>query len=204
MHRTSIDLTAKDLILVTGPLIEPLTLQEVKDHLRIDSDDEDSYIEPLIQPAREWAEAYLNRALINQTFDLFLERFPRWSGTAIEFPHPKLQSITSVLYQDILDVQQTWSNTLYTTDTNREVGRIIPITDEVYPDTFGHIHDVVIRFVAGYGLNSEDVPRAIIQSMLLKIGHWYERREDTSVAPMHKIPDGASNLLTPYKVWRAV
>ncbi|KKM01562.1 hypothetical protein LCGC14_1793180 [marine sediment metagenome] len=199
-----VDLTAKDLILVTAPLIEPLTLEEVKDHLRIDGTIEDSYIEPLIQPAREWAEAYLNRALITQTWDLFLERFPKWSGTQIEIPFPKLQSITDVKYQDILDVQQIWSDTLYTVDTNREIGRIIPITDEDYPSTFGHIHDVVIRFVAGYGSNAEDVPRAILQGMLLKIGHWYERREDTSVAPMHKIPDGAMNLLTPYKVWRAV
>ncbi len=199
-----IDLTVKDLILVTSPAIEPLTLEEVKDHLRIDGTDEDSYIEPLIQPAREWAEAYLNRALITQTWDVFLERFPKSSSTQIEIPLPKLQQILDVKYQDILDVQQIWSNTLYTVDTNREIGRIIPITDEDYPSTFGHIHDVVIRFEAGYGLNSEDVPRAIIQSMLLKIGHWYERREDSSVAPMHKIPDGAKDLLTPYKVWRAV
>ena len=193
-----------DLILVAAPAIEPLTLQEVKDHLRIDNTLEDSYIEPLIQPAREWAEVFLNRSLITQTWDLFLERFPHGSRTQIEIPLPALQSITSVQYQDELDVQQTWSNTLYTVDINREMGRIIPIVDENYPNTFGHIHDVKIRFVAGYGLNAQDVPRAIMQGMLLKIGHWFERREESSVVPMSSIPDGATDLLTPYAVKRFV
>ena len=193
-----------DLILVTPPLREPLSLQEVKDHLRIDNKVEDSYIEPLIQPAREQAEAFLNRALISQTWDLFLERFPVSSRIQIDIPLPALQSITSIKYQDELDVQTTWSNTLYTVDNNREQGRVVPIVDETYPNTFGHIHDVEIRFLTGYGLNAEDVPRAIIQGMLLKIGHWYERREESSVVPMHRILDGAANLLWPYRVVRFV
>ncbi len=193
-----------DLILVTPPALEPLSLQEVKDHLRVDGMEEDSYIEPLIKPAREWAEAFLNRALITQTWDLFLERFPRSSRTQIEIPLPALQQIVSVKYQDELDVEQTWSNTLYTVDTNREMGRIIPNVNETYPNTFGHIHDVTIQFVAGYGLNQQDVPRAIMQGMLLKIGHWFERREESSVVPLNRIPDGVKDLLTPYAVTRFV
>ncbi len=193
-----------DLILVTPPALEPLSLQEVKDHLRVDGVVEDSYIEPLIQPAREWAEAFLNRALISQTWDLFLERFPPSSNFQIDIPWPALQQIISIKYQDELDVEQTWSDTLYTVDNNRELGRVVPIMNETYPNTFGHIHDVTIRFLAGYGLNSEDVPRAIMQAMLLKIGHWYERREESSVVPLHRIPDGAANLLWPYRVVRFV
>lgn len=193
-----------DLILVTDAAREPIGLEETKNHLRVDHDDDDSYIEPLIAPARKWVEIFLGRALITQTWDLFLERFPKNSRTQINIPWPKLQSITDIKYQDILDVEQTWSNALYTVDTNREIGRVIPIVDEVYPDTFGHIHDVVIRFVAGYGLNEEDVPRAIIQSMLLTIGHWYERREDSTVVPLSKIPRGAADLLWPYRVTRFV
>lgn len=191
-----------DLIQVLDAVVEPLSLQEVKDHLRVDGIDDDSYIEPLIKPARRWAETFLNRALITQTWDLFLERFPRNSRMQIEIPWPALQSITSVKYQDILDVQQTWSDALYTVDINREIGRLVPIKDEDYPSTYGHIHDVEIRFLAGYGSNQQDVPRAIAQAMLLRIGHWYERREESTVVALSLIPRGAEDLLWPYRVTR--
>lgn len=191
-----------DLKQVTDAALEPLSLEETKDHLRVDHNDDDSYIEPLIVSVRKWAEIFLNRALITQTWDLFLERFPHSSSAMIEIPWPELQSITTIKYQDISDIQQTWASSNYVVDINREIGRVVTVQDGEYPSTFGHIHDVEIRFIAGYGSNPADVPRAIIQAMLLRIGHFYERREDSSVVPMSKIPHASDDLLWSYKVTR--
>lgn len=59
---------------VTVPEIEPVSLVEMKRHLRIDIDltEEDDDIEALVVAAREWVESYTGRALIDQTWRLTL------------------------------------------------------------------------------------------------------------------------------------
>lgn len=57
---------------VTGPEIEPITLAEMKLHLRTFATDtsEDAMISGLIQGAREWVEDYTGRVLVDQTWRL--------------------------------------------------------------------------------------------------------------------------------------
>ena len=57
---------------VSGPDIEPVTLAEAKRHLREYQDvtDNDADIEALIVGAREWAEDYTDRALVDQEWRL--------------------------------------------------------------------------------------------------------------------------------------
>src|ERR1019366_2460869 len=59
---------------VTDPDIEPVTLEEMKRHLRcfMTVTDEDDDIMALIVAAREWVEDYTARALIDQTWRLTL------------------------------------------------------------------------------------------------------------------------------------
>lgn len=63
---------------VTQPEIEPVTLAEMRRHLRSFDDvtDEDDDIEALMIGAREWAEDYTGRALIDQTWRLTLHGRP--------------------------------------------------------------------------------------------------------------------------------
>src|ERR1043165_6670587 len=68
------------LSLVTPPIREPLTLQQLKDHLRVTIDDDDAYITALIPVLRSRAERQTRRALITQTWDLFLDSWPTWDG----------------------------------------------------------------------------------------------------------------------------
>lgn len=64
------------LELVSGPAIEPVTLQEMKQHLReyASMTEMDGTITSLITAAREWAEQFTGRALIDQTWRLTVER----------------------------------------------------------------------------------------------------------------------------------
>ena len=60
---------------VTGPDIEPVTLEEMKKHLRCYASitDEDDDISALIVTAREWVEDYTARALIDQSWRLTID-----------------------------------------------------------------------------------------------------------------------------------
>ena len=59
------------LSLVTAPPVEPITTQDIKDHLRIDTDVdlEAEELKSYISAARRWCEIFQNRAFITQTWD---------------------------------------------------------------------------------------------------------------------------------------
>jgi gp6-like head-tail connector protein len=61
---------------VTQPDIEPVTLEEMRMHLRVFGTDEDAMILGLIVSAREWVEDETGRALIDQSWRLTLSEDP--------------------------------------------------------------------------------------------------------------------------------
>lgn len=80
------------LKLITAPTVEPVTLAGVKNHLRIDSEDENALITALITTARQLAERDTKRAFITQTWRLYLDESP----AEIYLPKPPLQSVESI------------------------------------------------------------------------------------------------------------
>lgn len=61
---------------VSGPAIEPVTLAQMRTHLRAweDITDDDDAIEAIYTAAREWVEDYTGRALIEQTWRMTVDR----------------------------------------------------------------------------------------------------------------------------------
>lgn len=80
------------LKLKTAPTVEPITLEEAKLDLRIDSGDDNTLIASLIATARELAERETKRAFITQTWQMYLDQAP----AIIEIPKPPLQSVVSI------------------------------------------------------------------------------------------------------------
>ena len=69
----------------TEPTAEPLSLQEVKEYLRVDDATDERVVQPLIIAARQFAEEHMNRALMQQTITLNLDTTietenPLWEG----------------------------------------------------------------------------------------------------------------------------
>jgi len=117
------------LVQTVAPTAEPVSLEEAKWHLRIDTDDNDYIIEGLIKAAREHAEAVLNRALLSQTWCMYLEDWPD-DEDYIEIPYPPLQSITSIIYTDYNGALNTWTvATDSTGDTTLASATITGMTD---------------------------------------------------------------------------
>jgi uncharacterized phiE125 gp8 family phage protein len=73
------------LSLITPPAVEPLTVSQAKDWLRVDSDDatQDTVIGSLIKAARVYAEKATGRAFITQRWLATYDRFPRYSSSAV-------------------------------------------------------------------------------------------------------------------------
>lgn len=194
------------LILATGggPAAEPLSTAEVKTHLRVTGSDDDTYIGNLVKAFRTWVDGkdgWLNRALINQTWDLWLDRFPCSSRTPILIPLSPLSSVTHVKYYDAENTLQTWSSSEYFVDSVSEPARLYPAYNESWPTALDRPNAVNVKFVAGYGSSAAAVPEAIRHAGLLMIGHWYENREEVNVGNIvNEMPFAAKCLLAPYKV----
>lgn len=190
------------LRLASPPAEEPVSLDEAKLHLRIDHSEEDALIAGLIGAARRHIEeTVLSRALITQTWELYLDRFP--AKAIIKLPRPPLQSVESIKYTLEDGSEATFSASNYIVDNVSEPGRIVLKRDASWPaDTLIPVNGVKVTFAAGYGDDPADVPDPIKQAMLLLIGDLYENREESIVVQglqVQRLPFGVQSLLYGYQ-----
>ena len=89
--------------------IEPITMPEIKAHLRIGFDDEDALIYSMLSAAREYVEKLTSQAIMPQTVKAYYSALPETAGF-INLPLSNAISITSVKYLDGAGVQQTVSS----------------------------------------------------------------------------------------------
>lgn len=66
-----------------APLAEPLALSDVKNFLKVNVSNDDSFIQELIQSAREYIEGYTGRSLINKGYRQSLDAFPYFVDTVM-------------------------------------------------------------------------------------------------------------------------
>lgn len=201
------------LRLKTAPATEPVSLVEAKLYLRVDHTEEDALITELIESARQMVEEYIQRALITQTWTMFLDRFPSgkspdwWDGTvsahintlnegtrAIGIPRPPLISVTHLKSYDDADTATTFSASSYIVDTTKQPGRIILKNSETWPAALRSGNAVEIEFIAGYGAASA-VPKALKNAMYLILSSMYECRSSAT-----DMPGAAKKLMNPYRV----
>lgn len=185
------------LTLVAAPAALPVLLSEVKDHLRLDTDqaDENKLALAYLRAAVDDAESFLGKALITQTWDLTLDCFP----AEILVPRPPLQSVTSVTYIDTAGAEQTLDPAGYQVSAASLPGRIRPAYGATWPATRAQMDAVTVRFVCGYGADWNAVPDAVRAALLLMTGDLYEHRE-TLVAGLAVKPTGAAErLLWPHR-----
>lgn len=196
------------LVLFAGPTLEPLTVQEATDFSRITEDSEDDNVEGLIRSARAHVEQLTGRALITQTWDLYLDEFP-YCYTAegwryIDIPKPPLQSVTFVKYYDSAGVQQTLATSEYTVDSQREPGRVYQAYGKSWPSTYPIPNAVQVRFIAGYGPAASDIDaRApeLRQAISTLVGTMYEQRETNTDQPLADVPEAFYQLVNQHRMF---
>lgn len=182
-----------------APTVEPLTLAEVKRHLRIDHTDDDVYINDyLIKAAREHVEDVTERQLITATWVLKLPDFP-CEGEPLKLPRPPLLTVSSITYY-VDSVSTTWSSTAYSVLTTETPGVVEESTEDSWPDADKRRDAVTVTYTAGYGAAASAVPLKIKQAMLLLVGNWYEHREAADLVVAKPIEFGVDSLLKPYQV----
>lgn len=171
--------------LKTDAASEPITTAQAKTHCNITTSDDDTYIDILIGAARQKVESDSGRAMLNQSWYLYLDDFPSSSDTALYLPVSPMSTVTAITYTDTDGDSATWSSDEYDVDPHHEPGRVLPAYGYTYPsDALDKPSCVRVEYVVGYGANigaATLLPVTMTQALYLLVSHWYENREPVIV-----------------------
>ena len=194
-------------VIVTGTTKSPITLEEIKDHLRIERGETfyDDSLKGMRSAAIEMVENVTGRKLMPQTWRAYFDDWPR--GEYMEIPYPPLRSVesTDVLYTnstgDTTTFNLTGSSSSWSVDIVSEPGRVVLDNSEDWPTDILHQNNPIsVEFGCGYA-GSTAIPQSIKHAMYLMIGHWFEMREETLTgATVQQIPVASRALLAPYRI----
>lgn len=134
---------------VTPAAEEPVTLAEMRTHLRLDGTADDPLVEALVRAAREIVETALRRRLVATGLALSLSRFP----ATILVPFPPVLEAPSIAYIDSDGNTQTLTSVAadYRVDTTAEPGRLLPPYAGSWPTTRAEPNAAVVTYTAGMG-----------------------------------------------------
>jgi hypothetical protein len=204
-----------------GPIVD---LPVVKQHLRVDSGDEDALIQLYIDAAQGMIDGpagWLGRCIGQQELQLRLDGFPHaiwgWDNDAgglfwgsdpgfggrvgsgrIKLPYPPLIAVSSVTYEDSTGTTQTLPSADYlASDEGLEASY-----GSSFPNGRWEPNAVSIEYSAGY----TTVPSTIVSAVLLMVGDLYSNRETTldargagvAAVPMSTTVEA---LLAPFRVF---
>lgn len=184
----------------TEPVNLPVSLETVKDYLKLSGSAEDDILTMFIEAARDFAEQYTGRTLINTTYTTFRDDF----NDDLTLRRSKLQSLISFEY--LVDGSFTAVNaSLYGVTDDKDYSSIYEKDDQDFPDLDANIPDAVkIVFVAGYGATSADVPSALKLALLAHIAFMYANRGDCSgdcsTDGGSSLPASVRNMYNKYRI----
>lgn len=192
------------LEVVTPPASEPVTLDELKQFLRIDLNTEDALISALGVAARELVERVTSRALMTQTLALHLDQEPEQD--CLELPRAPLTSVTSITYVPFgSTIPVVFPLTNITINKFKLPARLTLVNGAVWPLTLREEDSFVVTYVAGAATSAE-VPQALKEAIKVCVAAWFEQRgqmeqgKGSSFGDLDKTPAMALALMSSYRV----
>ena len=159
---------------------EPCTLQEAKDHLKVDYSTDDALITALISSVRHQLEQYTGVSYVARQVDIIA----KLDGChAFELPFGPAASLPTITELKVLGGA---SEVLTSYTTYGGVGEFIQIIPTDYPRTFA------VTYTSGY----TTLPTALKQAVLHQIAYLYEHRGDEDI---QGISPTATMLLKPFR-----
>jgi uncharacterized phiE125 gp8 family phage protein len=192
----------------SAPAVEPVSLTDVKAHLRIDTNDEDALLQSLIMTARLHIEVALGLALITQTWSCYFDRWRastsssyggRTGSDAVTLPLSPIKSVDAIRIYSADGTFASLPLTGFTFDLVSRHARVARRAGTAAPVSGRPLNGIEIAVTAGFGTTSADIPAPIRQAHLLLVTHWYEHRDPNEIGTEEtRIPSAVSALLAPW------
>ena len=183
-----------------------VTLERAKKHLRVDFSDDDALIAAYIPAAVGYAEAFMGRALVDTTYDLVLDAFPRGRQPLV-LPRPPLIALDGVYVTDGDDNETPLDGIV----VDLAGGRLLAPSDG-WPTGTSEA-SIRVRYRSGYvaydaeaspPATAGEIPPDIVAALLLYLGALYQQRETLTPNAMTIVPWSAEQLLRMHRVERGM
>lgn len=180
---------------LTPPAIEPVSLSEAKDFLRILADDEDELLGTLITAARLMIEAASGRLLIEQSWRIVLDAWPQ--GGEIRLPLSPVRSLTAARVHPAAGTAEPVapSSLALVEGSDPPLVRVagpVPVP--------GRARSAIeIDLVAGFGATRDTVPAPLRQAVLRLACRWFEHRGDVVSRDAMRLPAEIAAFVAPFR-----
>jgi len=182
-------------ILLSTPAVEPVTLDEARAFLRVETNDDDEVIAALVGGARIHVEAQTRRALITQGWRISADAWPA-DGRLKIAPAP-LQTLDAARVYDIDNVAHDVDIQAFVLDRANSALIFAPWA---LPAPGRLAAGIELDVTVGYGDAAVDVPEALRQVIRLLTAHWYENRGLAALGTVTVLPSTVAALIAPYRV----
>lgn len=181
--------------LISPPVGLAVSMAEAQLAARADVDDQgksplDAEILQAIRTYTAEAESETNRAIIEQTWRVTLDRF----DGSIKLDKARLLEVEHVKFYDNDGVQQILKPDHYQVDSESEPGYVVPAAGRAWPATADRINAIEVQYKAGYGPDGTSVPDGIKGFIQARIAEHFE----TGGQPKNEF---VKRLLWPYVVY---
>lgn len=212
----------RGLRLVTPPAVEPITADELRAQLKIDSTElGDTQAALLIASARGFLEEKTGLAFIEQTWQVVYDQWPGynepwwdgvrqtaitelWTGSArsLELPRYPLISLDSCkTYDTASNETSSVIATVFNVDTISRPGRIAPKDGQMWPAVSRSMNGVILEFTAGFGATAADVPAALRTAVLILTAYFHDHQGECDMREA-TAKSGALDMMASYAVAR--
>lgn len=183
-----------ELTMVVLPAEEPVSLEDVKKHLRYTGTAEDETLAVQVAAAREQCELVSRRAFVSRTLEYRLHAWPQCD--MISLPRPPLAEVLAIEYTTADGETHTLPPADYLVYSQAEPGRVYVRPGKCWPGAaLMPGPSITVRYVAGYG-GAADVPRRYQHAVLLLVGTWFATREHVVMGTVaREMPDSVRALL---------
>ncbi len=180
------------LTLLSPPAGDPVTLSEIKDHLRVTQTDDDALIAGYLAAASRSIEARGGLALMPQQWRLTLDHVPE---ETVILPIAPATSVDAVTIVDSAGVPQTVAVSAYEFAPGAP-GRLRRAAPWGRPGVA--LDGVGVDFTAGYA-DAASAPEPLKQAVKILAAHFYEARAAASEDRFYTVPQTVDALIAPYK-----
>lgn len=191
------------MFLVTPPTTEPVTVDDVKHHLRVDHDADDDYISILIALCRQYVESYTGVLIGVQEWEFVTQS---WQGFPLALDLGPVNSVPSLTYLDVGGVEHTLDDALYYAQLRAYRSALVRLTGafSVPSVELAEFDAIRVRVMVGYS----ECPVMLAHAVRLMVGHYYENREATVLQPglapsSAELPLAVGSILSHFRTRRS-
>lgn len=182
-------------MITQAPSVEPVTVKEVRDDLRLETGDE-LLLNTLITSARIVVEAETGCRLMTQRWDVMFDAWPN-NGEALRLPHWPVQQILGVYL--LSGRRELISPDIMDYELAPRVPQIILKQGQNWPSLKRNRLGVLVSIVAGFGDAASDVPDPLRMAIRQLVSFWYEQADWHGMHDKSQMPSVIRTLLQPYK-----